>query len=77
MIIRQLNQNRVPPSRLAIICDGLVRVGEGENRFNHGDGANVLFADWHVDFLDLEEHLEGRQEIGPSATKVLEGLSNE
>jgi prepilin-type N-terminal cleavage/methylation domain-containing protein/prepilin-type processing-associated H-X9-DG protein len=78
MIITQLNQMRVPPSRLAIISDGLVPVGgEGVKKFNHGDGANVLFADWHVSFLDLEEDLLGREEIGPSATKPLDGLSDD
>lgn len=75
-ILKWANQKRVPGSKIAVVCDGLVQVGE-ERKFNHGDGANVLFLDGHIDFLDLESQLDGVEAIGDGATEPLNALSNE
>jgi prepilin-type N-terminal cleavage/methylation domain-containing protein/prepilin-type processing-associated H-X9-DG protein len=75
-ILKWANQKRVPGSKIAVVCDGLVQVGE-EWKFNHGDGTNVLFLDGHIDFLDLESQLDGVEAIGDGATKPLDALSND
>ncbi len=75
-IMKMANQERVPGSKIAVVCDGLVRVGD-KYKFNHGDGANVLFLDGHIDFLDLKEDLGDCEVIGDGAKEPLDGLSNE
>jgi prepilin-type processing-associated H-X9-DG protein len=69
---------RIPPSRIAILCDRVWQTPGGWVT-NHGDRICVAFLDGHVEVLMVDHDLGGaaKLRLGAGAPSILAGLSSD